>query len=69
MSKQTAWSLLMAVFMIAIMFMLVRPGSPAAGAVKDVSDALAGMIGTAINGLPTPAATPSTSAKQPVTTV
>lgn len=52
MSKQTVWSLLMAVFVITVVFMLVRPGSPAAGAVKDVTDALSGMIKVAAAGLP-----------------
>jgi len=37
----TAWQLLTGVFVVTIVFMLVRPGSPAAQAVADVSSALA----------------------------
>lgn len=32
---------------LAIVFALVRPGSPAAGVVKTVSDALIGVVGSA----------------------
>lgn len=51
-SSQNVWSLLMGVFIIAIVFMLVRPGAPAAKAVADVTNALANMITNAIHGLP-----------------
>lgn len=56
MSSQNIWSLLMGVFVIAIAFMLVRPGAPAAKAVADVSNALANMITNAVHGLPSAAA-------------
>jgi hypothetical protein len=47
MMKDTAWEILVGIFVIAVIFMLVRPGSPAAQAVADVSNALASMISTA----------------------
>jgi hypothetical protein len=42
-----AWEFLVGIFVVAVVFMLARPGSPAAQAVADVSNALAAMIGTA----------------------
>lgn len=41
------WELVAGVFLLAILFMLVRPGSPAGQAVGDVSNALASLISTA----------------------
>ena len=35
------WHLIVGAFIVAVTFMLVRPGSPAAKAVADVSNALA----------------------------
>lgn len=45
--KDTIWEVLVGVFIVAVVYMLVRPGSPAAKAVADVSNALAAMISTA----------------------
>lgn len=45
--KDTAWEILVGIFMVTIVYMLVRPGSPAGQAVGDVSGALAAMIGAA----------------------
>lgn len=41
------WDLIAGFFLIAIVYMLVRPGSPAAQAVTDVSNVLASLITTA----------------------
>jgi hypothetical protein len=43
----TAFQLVTAVIIVAVVFLLVRPGSPAGTAIKDVSTALAGLVGTA----------------------
>lgn len=40
------WEYLTGVAVLAIVYMLVRPGSPAAQAVKDISDALQTLIRT-----------------------
>jgi hypothetical protein len=45
--RDTAFQLLTAVIVVAIVFLLVRPGSTAGTAVKDVSTALAGLVKTA----------------------
>jgi hypothetical protein len=45
--SDTIWEILVGVFIVTIVFMLVRPGSPAAKAIADVSGALASMIGAA----------------------
>lgn len=50
--KDTVWSILAAIFVITIVFMLVRPSSPAASAVHDVSNALTNLIKTAVAGPP-----------------
>lgn len=42
-----AWEWLVGIFIVAVVYMLVRPGSPAAQAVADVSNALAAMVTTA----------------------
>jgi hypothetical protein len=55
MGKDTIWSMVTGILVIVVVFMLVRPGSPAAKAVADVSNALANMIKTATIG---PADTP-----------
>lgn len=47
MSKDTIWQFIIGVMVVAIVFMLVRPGSPAALAIKDVSTALSGLVQTA----------------------
>lgn len=52
MHRDTVWSILMGIFVIAIVFMLVRPGAPAGQAVKDVTDALSSMMTVATHGLP-----------------
>ena len=41
------WQFVVGVMFLAIVFMLVRPGSPAAIAIKDVSTALSGLVQTA----------------------
>lgn len=41
------WDLIAGFFLIAIIFMLVRPGSPATQAVQDTSNVLASLIATA----------------------
>lgn len=41
------WEFLIGVMMTAIIFMLVRPGAPAAAAIQDVSTALANLVKTA----------------------
>ncbi len=38
------WHIIVGLFIIAITFMLVRPGAPAARAVTDVSNALASLV-------------------------
>ncbi len=40
------WQLVIGAFMLAIIFMLARPGSPAAKGIAQVSDALASLINT-----------------------
>jgi hypothetical protein len=54
----TIWSLLSGILVITIVYMLVRPGSPAAQAVADVTSALTNLIKTATAGPPT---TPNTA--------
>lgn len=39
--------ILIGIIIIAIVYMLVRPGSPVAGALTDIENVLAGMIKTA----------------------
>lgn len=41
------WEFLIGVIILAIIFMLARPGAPAAAAIQDVSNALSGLIRTA----------------------
>lgn len=41
------WIFLIGVIYVAILYALVRPGSPAAGAVNTVSNALAAVVATA----------------------
>jgi hypothetical protein len=41
------WSLVTGVVIVAIVFMLVRPGSPGANAIADVSSALTALVTTA----------------------
>lgn len=50
----TVWSMLTAILIIAIVYMLVRPGSPAGAAVKDIGSALQDLVSTAVSG-PAPA--------------
>lgn len=47
MSKDDIWQFLIGVIIVAIIYMLVRPGAPAAAAVQDVSTALSNLIKTA----------------------
>jgi hypothetical protein len=47
MSKDDVWQFIIGAIIVAIIYMLVRPGAPAAAAVQDVSTALAGLIKTA----------------------
>ncbi len=58
MSASTVWSLLTGILVVAVVFMLVRPGAPAASAVTGVTDALANMITTSVHGLPGAQSTP-----------
>lgn len=57
------WDLIAGAFLLAIIFMLVRPGSPAAAAVKDVSDTLTSLIGTATGVHPASQSGPGDFAK------
>lgn len=41
------WEFIVGVMILAIVFMLVRPGAPAAAAIQDISKALAGLVKTA----------------------
>jgi hypothetical protein len=41
------WQFLVGVMIVAVVFMLARPGSPAAVAIKDVTTALSGLVQTA----------------------
>lgn len=41
------WQLVIGVMIVAVIFMLVRPGSPASVAIKDVTTALSGLVQTA----------------------
>lgn len=47
MSKDTVWQLIVGAIILAIIFLLVRPGAPTAAAIQDVSDALQGLLKTA----------------------
>jgi len=47
MSRDDIWQFVIGVIIVAIVFMLARPGSPAATAIEDVSKALAGLVRTA----------------------
>jgi hypothetical protein len=47
MNSDTLWQVATGAVIIAIVYMLVRPGSPGAKAVADISGALASMIKTA----------------------
>lgn len=42
--SETIWMAIIGILIVAILFMLVRPGSPAAQAVTDVSGALAALV-------------------------
>lgn len=50
--KGMAWDLTAAVFIVAFVYMLVRPGSPAAGAVKGLSDFFVGLVQYATDAPP-----------------
>jgi hypothetical protein len=58
--KDTVWSLLAAIFVITMVFMLVRPGSPASVAIGDIGNALANLTKTAVSG-PAPTGTGGTT--------
>jgi hypothetical protein len=47
--SETIWTVVIGVIMLAVLYMLVRPGSPAGKAIKDVSGALEALIATATN--------------------
>ena len=47
--SEGAWSLLAGIVMLAIVYMLVRPGSVAATAVKDVSTTLKNIVTSAVS--------------------
>jgi hypothetical protein len=42
-----AWQFISGIAILAIIFMLVRPGAPAAAAIEDTSKALSGLVKTA----------------------
>lgn len=44
---KAAGEFLIGVIYLAILYSLVRPGSPAAGTVKTITDALVGIVGSA----------------------
>jgi hypothetical protein len=46
MSKDDLWQFLIGVVILAIIFMLARPGAPAAAAIQDLSNALSGLVRT-----------------------
>lgn len=48
MNTDTVWEVLTGVIIVAIMFVLVRPGSNAATTIKVTTDALAQMIQTVV---------------------
>ena len=45
--SDTAWQLITGAIIVAVVYMLVRPGSPASTAIEQVSSALAATIATA----------------------
>jgi len=47
MSKDDVWQFIIGVMILAIIFMVARPGAPAASAITDVSTALANLVKTA----------------------
>jgi cbb3-type cytochrome oxidase subunit 3 len=47
----TIWMILIGVVMLAVLYMIVRPGSPAAKAIADVADALTALVATSTNNL------------------
>ena len=49
MSGSDVWELITGVIIVAIIYVLARPGSPAAGAIASVSNALSGLVSTATN--------------------
>lgn len=42
--KDTLWELLVGVFIVAVVFMVARPGAPAAQAVSNISGALEELV-------------------------
>jgi hypothetical protein len=46
-NKDMIWQVIIGALMIAVIYMLVRPGAPTATAVTDISDALSALIKTA----------------------
>jgi hypothetical protein len=49
--KDNIWGLLAGIFLVAILYMLVRPGSPAVTAITSISSALENIISMATNGV------------------
>jgi hypothetical protein len=47
MNSDTVWELITGAVIVAVIFMLVRPGSPAAAAVIVMSDGLSALVTTA----------------------
>ena len=47
MSRDDIWQFIIGTIILGIIFMLVRPGGPAAAAINDVSKALSGLVRTA----------------------
>jgi hypothetical protein len=48
--KENTWGVIAAVFTVAILYMLVRPGAPAVAAVQGLGASLENVISLAVNG-------------------
>lgn len=48
--SDTIWAILIGVVMLAVLMVLVRPGSPAITAVNTTLDALTALVTTAVSG-------------------
>lgn len=47
--KDAIWISIIGVLILALIYMMVRPGSPATKAIQAISDALTGMVKVATN--------------------
>lgn len=50
--SDSLWQFVAGALVVAIVYMLVRPSSPAANAVNTVSQALVSIVNTAVKGTP-----------------